>query len=93
MYCLQGDDPSWKGYLFTVGLGASTLAGALSGSFYWFNMKIGALKLSAGIYAAIYKKALSLSNSSRREKTGKFSSEIGFTFAVCGIQGLWQRSA
>jgi len=82
MYRLQGDDLSWKGYLFTIGLGTVTLVRALSGSFYWYNMKIGALKLSAGIYAAIYKKALSLSNSSRREKTGKFSSEIGFTFTV-----------
>jgi hypothetical protein len=60
----------WKGYLFTAVLASSTLIGSLSEAFYWYLMRIAGLRIRTALCTAIYRKALQLSNSSRRLKTG-----------------------
>jgi hypothetical protein len=67
----QGDDPAWKGYLYTIVLSVAALLSAISDSQYSYNLNLAGLRLKTALSDAIYKKSLLLSNSSRKEKTGK----------------------
>jgi hypothetical protein len=57
--------------LYTVVLSVAALVAAMADSQYWYNLNLVGLRLKTALSAAIYKKSLVLSNSSRREKTGK----------------------
>jgi hypothetical protein len=52
-------------------LSVAALVAAMADSQYWYNLNLVGLRLKTALSAAIYKKSLVLSNSSRREKTGK----------------------
>jgi ATP-binding cassette subfamily C (CFTR/MRP) protein 1 len=73
----QGDDPVWKGYLYTVVLSVAAMVAAVADSQYWYNLNLVGLRIKTALSTAIYKKSLQLSNASRKDKTGD-----GFTFTV-----------
>jgi len=69
-FFFKGNDPVWRGYLYTIVLSLAAFIGAISDSQYWYNMRKVGLRLQTAISTAIYKKALVLSSASRRQKTG-----------------------
>lgn len=71
LFVLKGDDPVWKGYLYTVVLSVAALVAAVADSQYWYNLNLVGLRLKTALSTAIYKKSLLLSNTSRKEKTGE----------------------
>jgi ATP-binding cassette subfamily C (CFTR/MRP) protein 1 len=77
----KGDDPIWRGYLYTVILSVAALVAAMADSQYWYKLNLVGLRLKTALSTAIYKKSLNLSNSSRREKTGT-SLVKNFTMAI-----------
>jgi ATP-binding cassette subfamily C (CFTR/MRP) protein 1 len=73
MHIFQGNDPVWRGYLYTIILSIAAFVGAMSDSQYWYSMRMVGLRLQTAISTAIYKKSLVLSSVSRRKKTGKIT--------------------
>jgi len=69
-HLIQGEEPVWKGYLYTAILSVSGLISAIADSQYWYKMSMIGFRVKTALSIAIYKKALVLSNSSRKEKTG-----------------------
>jgi ABC-type bacteriocin/lantibiotic exporter with double-glycine peptidase domain len=70
---VQGDDPDWKGYFYTILFAIVAFLSAISDSSYWYNMRLVGLRLRTALSSSIYKKSLRLSNASRKAHTGTFS--------------------
>jgi len=66
----QGNEPVWRGYLYAAILSVSGLSVALADSHYWYKVIMIGFRVKAALIIAVYKKALVLSNTSRKEKTG-----------------------
>ena len=63
------DDPMWKGYLFSAILLVTAVFQTLILSQYFNRMFLVGLRIRTALIAAIYRKALRVSNSARKEST------------------------
>ena len=59
----------WKGYLYMVLLGLTSVMVALMDTKYWNSMELLSMRVYTAVTAAIYKKSLKLSSSGRNEYT------------------------
>ena len=59
----------WKGYLYMILLGLTSVMVALMDTRYWNSMELLSMRVYTAITATIYKKSLTLSSSGRNEYT------------------------
>ena len=62
--------------MYVAVLSVATMMSAVADSQYWYKLDMLGLRLKTALSTAIYKKSLRLSNTSRREKTGKYVKEL-----------------
>lgn len=65
----EQDEPLWKGYLYAVLLLLTAVIQTLVLSQYFHRMFLVGLRMRTALIAAIYRKALRMSNSARKEST------------------------
>ncbi|XP_076174831.1 multidrug-Resistance like Protein 1 isoform X2 [Ptiloglossa arizonensis] len=65
----EGHESSWKGYLYAVLLLVTAIFQTLILSQYFHRMFLVGLRIRTALIAAIYRKALRMSNSARKEST------------------------
>ncbi|KAG7197439.1 hypothetical protein KM043_013293 [Ampulex compressa] len=66
---VEGDEPMWKGYFYAVLLVITATLQTLVLSQYFHRMFLVGLRIRTALIAAIYRKALRISNSARKEST------------------------
>ncbi|XP_035434176.2 multidrug resistance-associated protein 1 [Spodoptera frugiperda] len=66
---IQGDDPVWKGYLYAVSMFLCCIVQSLFLGQYFINLSVISIQIKNALCSVVYKKALSLSNSARKEST------------------------
>ncbi|XP_011343424.1 multidrug resistance-associated protein 1 isoform X3 [Ooceraea biroi] len=66
---IEGDEPMWKGYLYSILLLLTATLQTLVLSQYFHRMFLVGLRIRTALIAAIYRKALRMSNSARKETT------------------------
>ncbi|XP_067207174.1 multidrug resistance-associated protein 1 isoform X3 [Linepithema humile] len=66
---IEGDEPMWKGYFYSVLLLLTATLQTLVLSQYFHRMFLVGLRIRTALIAAIYRKALRMSNSARKEST------------------------
>ncbi|XP_011264384.1 multidrug resistance-associated protein 1 isoform X2 [Camponotus floridanus] len=66
---IEGEDDIWKGYFYSVLLLLTAVLQTLILSQYFHRMFLVGLRIRTALIAAIYRKALRLSNASRKEST------------------------
>ncbi|XP_015122091.1 multidrug resistance-associated protein 1 isoform X1 [Diachasma alloeum] len=66
---IKGSEPNWKGYCYSVLLFLTAVLQTLVLSQYFNRMFIVGLRIRTALIAAIYRKALRMSNSARKEST------------------------
>ncbi|XP_018359854.1 PREDICTED: multidrug resistance-associated protein 1 isoform X3 [Trachymyrmex cornetzi] len=66
---IEGDEPMWKGYFYSVLLLLTAMLQTLVLSQYFHRMFLVGLRIRTALIAAIYRKALRMSNAARKEST------------------------
>ena len=66
---MEAKQEYWKGYLYMVLLGMTSVMVALTDTRYWNSMELLSMRVYTAITATIYKKSLTLSSSGRNEYT------------------------
>ncbi|XP_063974569.1 multidrug resistance-associated protein 1 isoform X1 [Diachasmimorpha longicaudata] len=66
---IKGNEPNWKGYFYSALLFLTAVLQTLVLSQYFNRMFIVGLRIRTALIAAIYRKALRMSNSARKEST------------------------
>nr|CAD7427423.1 unnamed protein product [Timema monikensis] len=66
---VEGDEPVWKGYLYAVLMLLTAALQTLFLAQYFNRMFIVGLRIRTALISAIYRKALKMSNSARKEST------------------------
>ncbi|XP_011699218.1 PREDICTED: multidrug resistance-associated protein 1 isoform X6 [Wasmannia auropunctata] len=66
---IEGEEPMWKGYLYAVLLLITAILQTLVLSQYFHRMFLVGLRIRTALIAAIYRKALRMSNAARKEST------------------------
>ncbi|KAL0104449.1 hypothetical protein PUN28_017289 [Cardiocondyla obscurior] len=66
---IEGDEPMWKGYFYSVLLLLTAILQTLVLSQYFHRMFLVGLRIRTALIAAIYRKALRMSNAARKEST------------------------
>ncbi|KYM99989.1 Multidrug resistance-associated protein 1 [Cyphomyrmex costatus] len=66
---IEGDEPMWKGYLYSILLLLTAMLQTLVLSQYFHRMFLVGLRIRTALIAAIYRKALRMSNAARKETT------------------------
>ncbi|XP_066599372.1 multidrug resistance-associated protein 1 isoform X2 [Prorops nasuta] len=66
---VEGDEPMWKGYFYTILLLLTATLQTLILSQYFQRMLLVGLRIRTALIAAIYRKALRMSNTARKEST------------------------
>ncbi|XP_036148326.1 multidrug resistance-associated protein 1 isoform X7 [Monomorium pharaonis] len=66
---IEGDQSMWKGYLYAVLLLVTAILQTLVLSQYFHRMFLVGLRIRTALIAAIYRKALRMSNAARKEST------------------------
>ncbi|XP_011305034.1 multidrug resistance-associated protein 1 isoform X4 [Fopius arisanus] len=66
---MEGSEPTWKGYFYAVLLFFTAVIQTIVLSQYFNRMFIVGLRIRTALIAAIYRKALRMSNSARKEST------------------------
>lgn len=86
----NSEEPSWHGYIYAVSILLVCEASSLLKHHYFFNAVNVAVKIRSAIMSAVYKKALSLSGSSRREfTTGQIVNMMAVDAQIIG-DTAWQ---
>ncbi|KAJ8721589.1 hypothetical protein PYW07_002364 [Mythimna separata] len=65
----SGDQPVWKGYMYAVSMLACVLVQSMFLGQYFIKVNIVSVQIKNALCSMVYKKALSLSNASRKEST------------------------
>ena len=66
---VETNEPSWRGYLYTIVLISATMLNTIINSqYYYFQYNIG-LKIRTAITSAIYRKSLRLSGAAKKQLT------------------------
>ncbi|XP_011049414.1 PREDICTED: multidrug resistance-associated protein 1 isoform X2 [Acromyrmex echinatior] len=66
---IEGDEPMWKGYFYSILLLLTAMLQTLVLSQYFHRMFLVGLRIRTALIAAIYRKALRMSNAARKEST------------------------
>lgn len=66
---IEGEEPMWKGYFYATLLLLTAMLQTLVLSQYFHRMFLVGLRIRTALIAAIYRKALRMSNSARKEST------------------------
>ncbi|OAD61579.1 Multidrug resistance-associated protein 1 [Eufriesea mexicana] len=66
---IEGHEPLWKGYFYAILLFVTAIFQTLILSQYFHRMFLVGLRIRTALIAAIYRKALRMSNSARKEST------------------------
>ncbi|XP_063235809.1 multidrug resistance-associated protein 1-like isoform X7 [Bacillus rossius redtenbacheri] len=66
---VEGDEPLWKGYLYAVLILVTSVAQTLLLAQYFNRMFVVGMRIRTALISAIYRKALKMSNSARKEST------------------------
>lgn len=66
---MEKDEEQWKGYLYSVLLFATAIIQTLVLSQYFTRMFLVGMRIRTALISAIYRKALRMSNSARKEST------------------------
>lgn len=66
---VEGDEPSWRGYLYAGLLLATAIVQTLLLAHYFTRMYLVGMRIRSALTSAIYKKSLRMSNGARKEST------------------------
>lgn len=66
---MESDEPQWKGYFYTVLICVVTFCNTLLNNHCFFIQYLVGLRVKTALTSAIYRKAVKLSNSGRKEMT------------------------
>ena len=66
------DAPQWRGYLYVVLICVSTFLNTLMNNHCFYIEYLVGLRVRTALTSAIYRKSVKLSNSGRKEMTGKY---------------------
>ncbi|CAG2061368.1 unnamed protein product, partial [Timema podura] len=66
---VSSDDPLWKGYLYASMMFVAAAVQTMFNSQYSYKMMVVGIRIRVALVSVIYKKALSMSNSARKEST------------------------
>lgn len=69
---IEGNEPVWHGYFYTVLLSVVALVAAVADSQYWYRMNLVGLRVRTVLSSAIYRKSLALSNNARKKYSGEY---------------------
>ena len=67
---ITNDDEQWKGYLYMITIIVLNLGKTITVSQYFYGVSTVGLRIRTALTSAIYKKALRLCPSTRKERTG-----------------------
>ena len=67
---VESDEPTWRGYLFTIALVLVTIVNTVINAQALFMQYGIGLKIKTSLISAIYRKSLKLSSAGRKEMTG-----------------------
>lgn len=68
---VESDEPQWKGYFYTVLICAVTFINTVLSSQFFYQEYLIGLRIRSALTSAIFRKSVKLSNSGRKEMTGK----------------------
>nr|CAD7203960.1 unnamed protein product [Timema douglasi] len=66
---VSSDDPMWKGYMYASMMFIAAAVQTMFNSQYSYKMMVVGIRIRVALISVIYKKALSMSNSARKEST------------------------
>nr|CAD7428322.1 unnamed protein product [Timema monikensis] len=66
---VSSDDPMWKGYMYASMMFIAAALQTMFNSQYSYKMMVVGIRIRVALISVIYKKALSMSNSARKEST------------------------
>nr|CAD7452939.1 unnamed protein product [Timema tahoe] len=66
---VSSDDPLWKGYMYASMMFVAAAVQTMFNSQYSYKMMVVGIRIRVALVSVIYKKALSMSNSARKEST------------------------
>ena len=68
---VESDEPNWKGYFYTVLIVCTTFVCTVLNSQCFYQEYLVGLRVRTALTSAIYRKSVKLSNTGRKEMTGK----------------------
>ena len=68
---ITNDDEQWKGYFYIACLIALNIAKSLTNSQYFYHLGMLGLRAKTALNCTVYTKALKLSPSAKRDRTGE----------------------
>ena len=83
---VESDEPTWRGYLFTIALVMVTIINTVINAQALFMQYGIGLKIKTSLISAIYRKSLKLSSAGRKEMTGgKLACRLDFSKSFLSV--------